>query len=132
MQTGEFKLPEFDKIYSRRGFITQEPAFWRGSLWGGYKGSKPESNTFREQHIRGSAAGLLIYSRGGGGGNIQEPANAGEPCSPKGLPGRFNSFVTDGGQRPQGKMKKARGNFSSRTKTPRRTSGSVLRRGSSL
>jgi hypothetical protein len=48
-------------FYSWRGFNTQEPAS-RGSLWGGYKGIKPESNTFREQPypVR-SAAGLVDF-----------------------------------------------------------------------
>jgi XTP/dITP diphosphohydrolase len=34
---------------SWRGFHTQELAT-RWSLWGGHKGMKPESNTFKEQH----------------------------------------------------------------------------------
>jgi hypothetical protein len=34
---------------SWRGFHTQELAA-RGSLWGGHKGMKPETNTLKEQH----------------------------------------------------------------------------------
>ena len=49
--------------YSWRGFNTQELAT-RGSLWGGYKGIKPETNSTGERNTplpaAGKAAGYFI------------------------------------------------------------------------